>query len=239
MIASLPPISATTRLIQIWPFCGLAASSLMCRPTSRDPVKETNRVFGCATRRSPIAPPLPVRKQNECGGKPASSSVSANIAAMVGVSLEGLMTTVLPVTSAAHRHAAQNRQREIPRRNHDADAQRQIAHLIALAGKLHHGLRTGQAQHLARIIFAEVDGLGDFRFRFRPGLARFEHQPGVEFELALADQRGRFQEHSDTILRPASGSIRRNSGTRFRPPGWPVPGSPSDESRRSHPAAPG
>lgn len=35
------------------------------------------------------------------GGEPASSSTSMNLAAMVGVSLEGLMTTVLPVTRAA------------------------------------------------------------------------------------------------------------------------------------------
>ena len=73
----------------------------MRSPTSRDPVKEMNRVFGCDTSTSPIAAPLPVRKQKRFAGKPGFSSASANIAAMVGVSLEGLITTVLPVTSAA------------------------------------------------------------------------------------------------------------------------------------------
>src|SRR6185312_15373547 len=73
----------------------------MCSPTSRDPVNDTKRVLGCDTSTSPMAPPLPVKKQNDSAGKPASSSVSAKTAAIVGVSLEGLITTVLPVTSAA------------------------------------------------------------------------------------------------------------------------------------------
>ncbi len=45
--------------------------------------------------------PLPVNSEKLCCGKPASARASANFAAMVGVSLDGLMTTVFPVTSAA------------------------------------------------------------------------------------------------------------------------------------------
>ncbi len=101
MMASLPPISATTRLIQICPGCGRAANSLMCRPTSRDPVKLMKRVSGCSTNPSPITAPLPVTNAKLLGGKPASSNTSTNFAAMVGVSLDGLITTVLPATSAA------------------------------------------------------------------------------------------------------------------------------------------
>ena len=59
MIASLPPISATTRLIQICPLRGFAASSLIRSPTSREPVNETNRVLGCSTKVSPTFAPLP------------------------------------------------------------------------------------------------------------------------------------------------------------------------------------
>ena len=40
MMASLPPISAITRLIQIWPGWCFAASSLIRSPTSREPVKD-------------------------------------------------------------------------------------------------------------------------------------------------------------------------------------------------------
>ncbi len=124
-MASLPPISATTRLIQSWPLGVLAASSLIWRPTSREPVNEIKRVFGCETRVSPMAAPLPTKNEKLCGGKPASSKTSANLAAIVGVSLDGLMTTVLPDDERRRRHAGHDGQRKIPRRNNDADAERQ------------------------------------------------------------------------------------------------------------------
>src|SRR5271163_5063491 len=73
----------------------------MRRPTSRDPVNATKRVLGCSTKRSPTTAPEPTSIENDCGGKPASSKTSANFAAMVGVSLDGLITTVLPDTKAA------------------------------------------------------------------------------------------------------------------------------------------
>src|ERR1700733_7555476 len=100
-IASLPPISAITRLIQSCPLRGLAASSLMRSPTSLDPVNAMKRVSGCSTMTSPTTEPLPTSIENDCGGNPASNRTSANLAAMVGVSLDGLITTVLPDTSAA------------------------------------------------------------------------------------------------------------------------------------------
>ncbi len=65
----------------------------------------------------------------------------------------------------------------------------QIAHLIAFAGQLHDILRPRQPQHFARVVFAEIDGLGDLGFRFGPGLAGFEDHPGVELVLAFPDQR--------------------------------------------------
>ena len=100
-IASLPPISANTRLIQIWPLRGFAASSLIRNPTARDPVNDTKRVFGCSSNRSPMTAPLPTHKLNDFAGKPASANTSANFAAIVGVSLDGLMMIVLPATNAA------------------------------------------------------------------------------------------------------------------------------------------
>ena len=143
------------------------------------------------------------------GGKPASSSTSANFAAMVGVSLEGLMTTVLPVTSAATVMPARIASGKFHGGITTPDAQRQIDHFIALAGHLHHGLRAGQAQHLARVVFAEIDGFGDFGFGFGPGLAGFEHQPGVELELALAQNRARRR----AVMRMrSSAGVRLHSG---------------------------
>jgi len=47
---SLPPISATTRLIQICPGAHREANSVMCKPTSLEPVKEMKRILGWLTR---------------------------------------------------------------------------------------------------------------------------------------------------------------------------------------------
>ena len=111
------------------------------------------------------------------------------------------------------RHAAKDGEGEIPRRDHDAHAERQITHLIALAGQLHHGLRTGQTSHLPCVVFAEIDGLGDFGFRFGPGLTGLKDQPGIELELAFANDGGQTQRHADASF-----------GRSFAPAGKVAPG---------------
>ena len=50
---------------------------------------------------SPIVPPDPGMKFTTPSGTPASRSKSTNHAAMIAASLDGLSTTVLPVTIAA------------------------------------------------------------------------------------------------------------------------------------------
>ena len=62
--------------------------------------------------------------------------------------------------------AGENGERKIPRRNHNAHAERQIHHFALFAGHLHDGTGRGVAQHLARVVFAEVDGLGGVGLRF-------------------------------------------------------------------------
>ena len=101
MMAFLPPISAITRLIQICPGWVWAARATMSKPTSFEPVKAIMRVWGCSTMALPAVAPPPGTKLKTPSGKPASIMISAIWAPMPGVSLEGLSTTVLPVTSAA------------------------------------------------------------------------------------------------------------------------------------------
>src|SRR3954454_14548260 len=101
MIASLPPISATTRLIQSCPGCVFAASSLMCSPTSFDPVNEMKRRRGLITSGSPTSAPEPLRKLTTPGGMPASSSSAKKRHAIHGASDDGLRITQLPVTTPA------------------------------------------------------------------------------------------------------------------------------------------
>src|SRR6187551_2591336 len=59
-----------------------------------------NRVFGLVVIASPVAE-LPVRKFTTPAGKPTSSTISMNFAAIVGESDDGLSTTVFPATTAA------------------------------------------------------------------------------------------------------------------------------------------
>ena len=74
----------------------------MCRPTSFEPVKEMKRIWGCATIESPISPPEPGTKFTTPAGTPTSSQQRRRTsAATIAESLEGLRTTVLPVTIAA------------------------------------------------------------------------------------------------------------------------------------------
>ena len=101
MIASLPPISATTRLIQSCPFGTFAASALMWRPTSFEPVKEMKRMRGCVISGSPTSPPPPLTKLTTPGGMPASSSSAKKRYAIHGESDDGLRTMQLPVTAPA------------------------------------------------------------------------------------------------------------------------------------------
>src|SRR5919204_6344602 len=70
-------------------------------PTSREPVKETKRIWGCATRYSPTSPPGPGTKLTTPGGRPASCSAWTKSAPITGVRLDGLSRTVLPATIAA------------------------------------------------------------------------------------------------------------------------------------------
>jgi hypothetical protein len=101
MMESLPPISRMVRLIQTWPGWVFAARSWMSSPTSFEPVKAMKRVFGCATTALPKDAPEPGQKLTTPGGRPASSRTSMKRAAIVGESLDGLRTTVLPLTMAA------------------------------------------------------------------------------------------------------------------------------------------
>ena len=98
------------------------------------------------------------------------------------------------------RHAGHDGAGKIPRRNHRAHAQRNVDQSVALARHLHRQFGPRQAQRLARVVFAEVDGLGDVGVGFGPVLADFENQPGAEFELALAQQIAHAEEQAGALF---------------------------------------
>ena len=85
-----------------------------------------------------------------------------------------MSTTVLPVDDRRRRHADHDRAGEVPRRNHDADAERDVDHLVFLAFDRDDRLRLRVAQRFARVELEEVDRFGGVAVGFGPALADFE-----------------------------------------------------------------
>ena len=126
---------------------------------------------------------------------------------MVGVSLDGLITTVLPATSAATVMPTRIASGKFHGGMITPTPSGRYSSSSFSPGNLHHRIGLGQAQHLARVVLAEIDGFGNIGVRFRPRFAGFVDQPGVELKLALANQRGRAQQHSARV------SARRRRST--------------------------
>src|SRR5581483_10228359 len=89
-----PPSSSEQRLKF------LAAATPTMRPTSVEPVNEMPRTSGCSINGAPIFDPKPVTMFSTPLGTPASARVRTRLKVESGVSCAGLMTQVLPQTSA-------------------------------------------------------------------------------------------------------------------------------------------
>jgi hypothetical protein len=76
------------------------ARSAIRFPVADEPVKEMTGTSGESTIVSPTAVPEPVTRLTVPGGKPASAISSTRSVPQWGVSLDGLKTTVFPVTRA-------------------------------------------------------------------------------------------------------------------------------------------
>ena len=105
-------------------------------------------------------------------------------------------------------HAAEDRQREVPRRDDDGDAARLVEVLVLLAGHVA-ALRLGQAEHLAGVVLAEVDRLGDVGVGLAPGLAALVDLPGGQLEAAAAQDVGGTEEQIGARRR---GGVSRQAG---------------------------
>ncbi len=93
-------------------------------------------------------------------------------------------------------HSDRNRQREIPRWNDNADAERDVFQFVGLERKRRgrERLRFGVTQRLSRVKLHEVNRLGGVGFGFGPGLADLVNHPGVEFVFAPAHHSGGLEE---------------------------------------------
>ena len=128
----------------------------------------------------------------------------------------------------SHRHSHQNRQGEVPGRDHDAHAQGNITQVVDLTGDRRKRLRGRQAAHGAGVILNEIDGFRHVGVRLRPSLADLVHHPGFVVVLALQKDFGRFSaagprvsapEYDSRILKASSAAAHRASPRAPRPPG--------------------
>ena len=87
-------------------------------------------------------------------------------------------------------HPRHDGEREVPRRDDDADAERNVFEPIVLALDTRQRLRRGVAQHLSRVELAEVYGLGGVGVGLRPRLRHLVNHPRGEVVSALAQKRG-------------------------------------------------
>ena len=81
-------------------FRSRAASSMIRRPTSVEPVNDTLRTNGCVTSASPRVEPAPGSTCSTPAGSPAAWASSPSLSAVSGDSDAGLSTTQLPAASA-------------------------------------------------------------------------------------------------------------------------------------------
>ena len=94
-----------------------------------------------------------------------------------GLSLDGLSTTVLPVTTDASVIPAIIASGKFHGGIDDANAERDVVELVLLAGKRDKRLLPAVADHLARVELGEVDRLGNIAVGFGPRLSDFQdHQ---------------------------------------------------------------
>src|SRR6266700_2407161 len=80
----------------------LAAVVPIVRPTALDPVNETARTSGCSSMGAPVSAPKPLTMLTTPFGMPASLNVRTRLNVESGVSCAGLITQVLPQTSAGN-----------------------------------------------------------------------------------------------------------------------------------------
>ncbi len=96
------------------------------------------------------------------------------------------------------RHAGHDREGKVPRRDHDADAERNVGEPILFARNRRQRRRVRVAQRFARVELQKVDRLSRVRIGFDPTLADFEDEQRVEVIAPLPNELGRFEE----VLRP-------------------------------------
>ena len=123
-----------------------AAATPMCRAVSGEPVNDTRRTPGWATRAAPISSPIPCTMLNTPGGKPASSTRSARSEHESGDHSAGLRIIVEPGRERRRGLPRGEHERRVPRRDHDGRPARHPDHAVVGAVRIPHPLLVGDGE---------------------------------------------------------------------------------------------
>ena len=192
-----------------WPGRTFAAASMMPRPTSLLPVKAIVSTPGCSTSACPTSRPGPGRYCTTSFGTPASRRISTSRAAMSGDCAAGLRMAQLPAASAPRRHPADDREREVPRRDDRRDA-RGLRGSTRCSSPRTSPIARGVCQPLGlrRVVAQVVARLDDVAVRLVPRLGALEDHQRRRARSAVPRQ---------CLPRGAGCRLARGAGGRARP----------------------
>ena len=173
----------------------LAAVAPTILPTAEEPVREIARTTGCSVRGVPTSVPNPVTMLMTPFGTPASVSACTRLKVESGVSCAGLITQVLPQTTAGksfQEEMAMGKFQGVIMPQTPMGWRTAMANLLGKLGG--HG-GTKEAAAFSGVVVGGVDGLLDIAARFFEDLAHFAgHVAGVVF-FALDENFGGAEDH--------------------------------------------
>ena len=108
-------------------------------------------------------------------------------------------------------HAGGDREREVPRRDHDADAERLVGVRVGFARDLADATSAREAERLASVVLAEVDRLAHVGVGLDDRLAGFEDLERGQLDAPRAQDRGRPEQDRRSFV-PRDGAPRRPRG---------------------------
>ena len=181
MMTFLPPISR-------WTFLKVgAARSETMRPTSVEPVNDTTRTSGARGHRVADLVAAARHEVDDARRDAGFLEDLTKFTADSGVSVAGLKTTVLPQTSAGIDLPGGNRHREVPRRDHGADAERLADRHRELVAQLGGNGLAVLAPPFARHEERHVDRFLHVAARLREHLAHLARHVARQRLLALGE----------------------------------------------------
>src|SRR5712671_1130810 len=106
----------------------------------------------------------------------------------------------VPSNNSGRRHAAENRDRKIPRRDYEGDATRPVMMITFFAWHLLREFWASESAHLLRVERAKIDCFADIAVGFRPRLADFENFYCREFVAPAPQDVGRALQQLRSLL---------------------------------------